>query len=148
MVKRPGGRVVGAVLGAVVDGTVLDAEVEGPDVVDVLDGGGVAVPAALATASPPPHAANHSSAIRSATRWALRSRARSGVVLVVVVERAVLGGEVGELVVVGRLDVPVAVLGQEGARTLLLQLARLFEAAMSTLLHGPAPNGRGTACPP
>ncbi len=62
----------------------------------------------------------------------------------VVIERdAVLLGERGVLIVLGWLTMIVAPESQiESAGTSLFKLSRFFEAAMTTLLHGRAPEPR------
>ena len=65
----------------------------------------------------------------------------------IVVERAVLAGE-GGVVVVVLVGIRVAVVGpgglvEEEVRSRLLELARFFEAAMAALLHGTAPELAG-----
>jgi hypothetical protein len=76
-------------------------------------------------------------------------RGRSGnpdsvfvIVIVVVIERdTVLLRQRGVLVVFGSRTMIIATESQvNGARTGLLELSRFFEAAMTTLLHGRAPN--------
>ena len=67
-----------------------------------------------------------------------------GLVFFVVIERdAVLLRKRGVLVVLSRLTMIVASESQiECAGTSLFQLSRFFEAAMTTLLHGRAPEPR------
>ena len=67
-----------------------------------------------------------------------------GLVFFIVVERdAILLGERGVLVVLGWLTMIVATESQiECAGTSLFELSRFFEAAMTTLLHGRAPEPR------
>ncbi len=63
-------------------------------------------------------------------------------IVIVLIERdAVLFSQRGILVVLARRTMISATKSQiQGAGTSLLQLSRFFEAAMTTLLHGRAPN--------